>query len=179
MDLGKILGTGDGTPGFSDLVDLLTKHKDDLAATAQIARELPRLLALFSTGLAEAGTHAAAAGNALTGASGATGRLGNSAATVAEISGSLGGFGDLIGKAADEIAKVPLMGAPAANLTGAAAGIAWINSVGNLAGFLGPFLVGYLKDFTGSTAAGLYFLAAVLVIGAVAVLTVPAKSVNR
>jgi MFS-type transporter involved in bile tolerance (Atg22 family) len=63
--------------------------------------------------------------------------------------------------------------------TGAAAGIAWINSVGNLAGFLGPFMVGYLKDLTGSNGAGMYFLAAVLVIGAVAVLTVPAKSVNR
>ncbi|WP_081162907.1 MFS transporter [Ensifer aridi] len=63
--------------------------------------------------------------------------------------------------------------------TGAAAGIAWINSVGNLAGFLGPFMVGYLKDFTGSNSAGMYFLAAVLVIGALAVLTVPAKSVNR
>ncbi|PDT02874.1 MFS transporter [Rhizobium chutanense] len=63
--------------------------------------------------------------------------------------------------------------------TGAAAGIAWINSVGNLAGFLGPFLVGYLKDFTGTNSAGMYLLAAALVIGSVAVLTVPAKSVNR
>ncbi|WEX90426.1 MFS transporter [Sinorhizobium garamanticum] len=63
--------------------------------------------------------------------------------------------------------------------TGAAAGIAWINSVGNLAGFLGPFMVGYLKDFTGSNSAGMYFLAAVLVIGALAVLTVPGKTVNR
>lgn len=63
--------------------------------------------------------------------------------------------------------------------TGAAAGIAWINSVGNLAGFLGPFLVGYLKDFTGSTSAGMYLLAAVLVVGAVAVLRVPARMVNR
>ncbi|WP_331376744.1 MFS transporter [Sinorhizobium chiapasense] len=63
--------------------------------------------------------------------------------------------------------------------TGAAAGIAWINSVGNLAGFLGPFMVGYLKDFTGSNSAGMYFLAAVLVVGALAVLTVPAKMANR
>ncbi|ACP23479.1 putative transmembrane MFS family transporter (plasmid) [Sinorhizobium fredii NGR234] len=63
--------------------------------------------------------------------------------------------------------------------TGAAAGIAWINSVGNLAGFLGPFLVGYLKDFTGSNSAGMYLLAAALVIGSLAVLAVPAKTVNR
>ncbi|WOS66397.1 MFS transporter [Sinorhizobium fredii] len=63
--------------------------------------------------------------------------------------------------------------------TGAAAGIAWINSVGNLAGFLGPFLVGYLKDFTGNNSAGMYLLAAALVIGSLAVLAVPAKTVNR
>ncbi|MDI5928563.1 MFS transporter [Rhizobium leguminosarum] len=63
--------------------------------------------------------------------------------------------------------------------TGAAAGIAWINSVGNLAGFLGPFLVGYLKDFTGTNSAGMYLLAAALIVGSLAVLTVPAKTVNR
>ncbi|EJB06161.1 sugar phosphate permease [Rhizobium leguminosarum bv. trifolii WSM597] len=63
--------------------------------------------------------------------------------------------------------------------TGAAAGIAWINSVGKLAGFLGPFLVGYLKDFTGTNSAGMYLLAAALIIGSLAVLTVPAKTVNR
>jgi D-galactonate transporter len=62
---------------------------------------------------------------------------------------------------------------------GAAAGIAWINSVGNLAGFLGPFMVGYLKGATGSNSAGMYFLAIALVIGAAATLTIPAKSVNR
>ena len=63
--------------------------------------------------------------------------------------------------------------------TGAAAGIAWINSVGNLAGFLGPFLVGYLKDFTGSNSAGMYLLAVALIVGSLAVLAVPAKTVNR
>ncbi|MBB4952120.1 D-galactonate transporter [Agrobacterium vitis] len=63
--------------------------------------------------------------------------------------------------------------------TGAAAGIAWINSVGNLAGFVGPFFVGYLKDVTGNNAAGMYFLAIILVVGAIATLTVPAKMVNR
>jgi len=62
---------------------------------------------------------------------------------------------------------------------GAAAGIAWINSVGNLAGFLGPFMVGYLKGATGNNSAGMYFLAIALVIGAAATLTVPAKTVNR
>jgi sugar phosphate permease len=47
---------------------------------------------------------------------------------------------------------------PTAVLSGAAAaaGIAWINSVGNLAGYLSPFLVGRIRDATG-TMAGAYF----------------------
>ena len=52
----------------------------------------------------------------------------------------------------------------------AAAGIALINSVGNLAGFVSPFLVGSIKDATGSTTAGLYVLAASLFLGGVLVL---------
>lgn len=38
--------------------------------------------------------------------------------------------------------------------TGAAAGIALINSLGNLAGFLSPYAVGWLKDLTHSTDSG-------------------------
>jgi len=34
--------------------------------------------------------------------------------------------------------------------TAAAAGIAWINSVGNLAGYLSPFLVGRVRDVSGT-----------------------------
>jgi len=58
---------------------------------------------------------------------------------------------------------------PTAYLRGAAAaaGIAIINSFGNLAGFVSPYVVGGLKDFTGSTAAGMYFVAAFVFIGAV------------
>jgi hypothetical protein len=46
-------------------------------------------------------------------------------------------------------------------LTGSATagGIALINSIGNLSGWLGPFLVGWLKDITGTTSAGLYVVA--------------------
>jgi D-galactonate transporter len=51
--------------------------------------------------------------------------------------------------------------------TAAAAGIALINSVGNLAGFVSPYLVGAIKDATGSTTAGMLVLAASLVAGAV------------
>lgn len=60
---------------------------------------------------------------------------------------------------------------PTAMLGGAAAaaGIALINSVGNLAGFVSPYLVGAIKDATHSTASGIYLLAASLVVGAVLV----------
>src|SRR4051794_5302974 len=56
---------------------------------------------------------------------------------------------------------------PAALLSGAAAaaGIALINSIGNLGGFAGPYLVGLVKDATGSTDGGLIVLACILVLG--------------
>jgi ACS family tartrate transporter-like MFS transporter len=44
--------------------------------------------------------------------------------------------------------------------TAAAGAIAMINAVGNLGGYVGPFIVGWIKDSTGSFEAGLYFLAA-------------------
>lgn len=49
----------------------------------------------------------------------------------------------------------------------AAAGIALINSVGNLGGYLGPFVVGALKEATGQLASGLYFLTGVMLFGLV------------
>jgi D-galactonate transporter len=54
--------------------------------------------------------------------------------------------------------------------TAAAAGIALINSVGNLAGFVSPFVVGSIKDATGSATMGLYVLAASLFLGGALVL---------
>jgi sugar phosphate permease len=61
---------------------------------------------------------------------------------------------------------------PAALLSGAAAaaGIALINSIGNIGGFAGPYLVGLVKDATDSTDGGLIVLAAILVIGALTAL---------
>ncbi len=61
---------------------------------------------------------------------------------------------------------------PTAILGGAAAavGIAFINSVGNLAGFAIPLIIGVIKDRTQSTDAGLHMLAALMVLGAIAVL---------
>ena len=54
----------------------------------------------------------------------------------------------------------------------AAAGIALINSVGNLAGFVSPFIVGWIKDLTGSTNNGLLVIAASLVVGSAIVLSI-------
>src|SRR4051812_14923371 len=63
---------------------------------------------------------------------------------------------------------------PTAFLKGAAAaaGIAIINSIANLGGFVIPFLMGLIKDATGSTANGMYFIAALLFGGAVLALVV-------
>ncbi|NWA25094.1 MFS transporter [Pseudomonas gingeri] len=47
----------------------------------------------------------------------------------------------------------------------AAGGLALINSMGQMAGFLSPYLVGWVKDASGSTDAALYVLAAVIVAG--------------
>ena len=56
--------------------------------------------------------------------------------------------------------KGPFWAMPPMFLTGtaAAASIAWINSIGNLGGFFGPWYVGVMKDATGSFAGGLYGL---------------------
>ncbi len=44
--------------------------------------------------------------------------------------------------------------------TAAAGAIAMINAVGNLGGYFGPFIVGWIRESTGKFEAGLYFLAA-------------------
>ncbi len=61
---------------------------------------------------------------------------------------------------------------PTAFLSGAASagGIALINSIGNLAGFAGPFAVGRIKDVTGSYTGGLLLLSAAGLVGAIIVL---------
>jgi len=58
-------------------------------------------------------------------------------------------------------AKAPFWPLPSMFLTGSAAagGIALINSVGNLGGFAGPYMMGWVKDATGSFKDGLYVLA--------------------
>jgi nitrate/nitrite transporter NarK len=61
---------------------------------------------------------------------------------------------------------------PTATLRGtsAAAGIAAINSVGNLAGFLSPYLIGVAKDATGEASMGLYLIAFFMLLGGVLVI---------
>jgi len=70
---------------------------------------------------------------------------------------------------------------PAAFLGGAAAaaGIALINSIGNIAGFVSNFFVGWMTDLTGSSQSALYLFGAIVIVGGVFILTVPAKLVNK
>jgi nitrate/nitrite transporter NarK len=49
---------------------------------------------------------------------------------------------------------------------GAAAGLAFINSIGTIGGFAGPYLMGWLKDHTGSFEAGLLAMAGILMAAA-------------
>lgn len=58
---------------------------------------------------------------------------------------------------------------PSLFLTGAsaAAGMALINSVGNIGGYVGPFIVGWIKDSTKSFEMALYFLATCALLSAV------------
>src|SRR4051795_7637812 len=65
---------------------------------------------------------------------------------------------------------------------GAAAPHAWINSLGNLGGFFGPWYVGVIKDLTGNYAGGLYGLAFLCVISALVCalfLHIPNPTVTR
>jgi sugar phosphate permease len=60
--------------------------------------------------------------------------------------------------------------------TAAAAGIAWINSLGNLAGFFGPSIVGWFSDATKRSDYGLYVVAGFLLAGGIlALLFMPRK----
>lgn len=70
---------------------------------------------------------------------------------------------------------------PTAILTGAAVatGVAVVNSVGNLAGFVSPYVIGWIIDKTHSTDLGVYTLAASLLLGSLMVLTLSKQQVNR
>lgn len=146
--------------GVKDVFDigLLTAVPYVVAAVAMV------LVARHSDRSGERRWHAA--GAALAGALGlvaATVYSDNTALALAALSVATAGI----------LSTFPLFWSlPTALLGGAAAaaGIALINSVGNLAGFVSPFLVGAIKDATHSTAWGIYLLAASLLLGALLVL---------
>lgn len=68
--------------------------------------------------------------------------------------------------------KGPFWPLPSAYLTGsaAAAGIAFVNSVGNLGGFFGPYIVGWARQRFGTFSGGLYGLAIMAFSGVVVAL---------
>ena len=70
---------------------------------------------------------------------------------------------------------------PPAFLAGvaAAAGIAFVNSVGNISGFVGNYLVGWIKDATGSTNPAVWLIAGCMTIASFLVFLVPARLVNK
>jgi D-galactonate transporter len=67
---------------------------------------------------------------------------------------------------------------PSTFLTGtaAAAGIGLINSIGNLSGFLGPYLTGWLKDSTGSFQAGMLAIAGFMALAGLVTLAVGSRT---
>ena len=69
-------------------------------------------------------------------------------------------------------AKPPLWAMPTMFLSGTAAatGIATINSIGNLGGFAGPWVIGWIKETTGSFTGGLYVVAGFLCLSALVTL---------
>jgi nitrate/nitrite transporter NarK len=70
---------------------------------------------------------------------------------------------------------------PTAILSGsaAAAGIAWINSVGNLAGYVSPFLVGKIRDATGSMTLAMLVISASCLMSGLGVLLVAKPATPR
>jgi ACS family tartrate transporter-like MFS transporter len=77
--------------------------------------------------------------------------------------------------------KGPVWAIPSMFLTGAsaAAGIAMINAMGNFGGFVGPLLVGWLKDKLGSYAGGLYVVAGMMALSAVVVVLLSRQATHR
>jgi len=72
----------------------------------------------------------------------------------------------------------PFWALPSEFLTGfsAASGIALINSVGNLGGFAGPYVVGFISQRTGSLYAALAFAGVSMLVSASLILFLPRKA---
>jgi ACS family tartrate transporter-like MFS transporter len=86
----------------------------------------------------------------------------------------LGMIGLAIGVAGISSAVPSFWTLPTELLTGtaSAAGIALINSVGSIGGFVGPYLIGWIRTQTGGFSSSLLFLAAVMTMAACIVLVV-------
>jgi len=71
----------------------------------------------------------------------------------------------------------PLWAIPAnvLSISAAAAGIGLISSLGNLGGFAGPYIIGYISDRTGTYAGGLWAVAAALFLSGIVALMVSRK----
>ena len=59
---------------------------------------------------------------------------------------------------------------PAGRPAGVYTQVTW--ALGNLSGFAGPYMMGYLRDLTGNFSAGLFYVTALLVVSIVLVLIV-------
>lgn len=70
---------------------------------------------------------------------------------------------------------------PNAIFTGtcAAAGIALINSIANIGGFISPYIIGYFKNTTESNLVAMCVLSSMMILGAILTYSVPAKLVNK
>lgn len=95
---------------------------------------------------------------------------GSAGLIVAGISGSvLAAIAICVATAGIYAALGPFWTLPPAFLRGAAAaaGIAWINSVGNLGGFIGPYTLGRISDSSGGVGLGLVVLGCIAMVSAV------------
>ncbi|KVD84421.1 MFS transporter permease [Burkholderia sp. ABCPW 14] len=63
--------------------------------------------------------------------------------------------------------------------TAAAGGVALINSLGQVAGFVSPYIVGWIKDATQRTDLALYILSSTMVVGIVLVMRTHARRAGR
>jgi ACS family tartrate transporter-like MFS transporter len=63
--------------------------------------------------------------------------------------------------------------------TAAASGFALINSIGTLGGFTGPFLVGFVRERTGTFAASLLVLAAFVLVAALISMSLQQRKISR
>lgn len=60
-----------------------------------------------------------------------------------------------------------------------APGIVLVNFMGNLAGFAGTALMGWMTDLTGSSQSSLYLFGVMMFFGGAMILTIPARLVNK